>query len=719
MTKQPCKYFAERPASLPLNQYHDKLLGLRSVKSCAILAVLTLSIASSGLGQTSGKKAEQSPAKPAKEQPQAATGQRPTQVELESWRRTILHSPRPKKACYKATFPQPEWQEVACNTPPSKLYPPKRGGIIRPEIVGGGGPDFTADAAHISEAEGSFDSVTGVTTECTVACPAGVCPANPTCTISTNLYSLQLNTEPFTDTAAPSPCSTSPAPATCQEWEQFVYDTAGSGFIQYWLITYGPAGTSCPAPHPASCAAGVATDGWCPFQFTPTDPVFCVVNAASGAPAPSEPITSLGELKVTGTAAGVHGATDGIAITVTPTMGPAQVFSAPGNNYFPHLENLWQDAEFNVFGDGGGDQAVFNSGSTLVVRTAVDTGLSTGPGCGSVSFTGESNNLTLVNSLPVASPGSLPSLVFSESNPPPAGGAATCADALSLGDTHLTTFDGLYYDFQASGDFVLAQDGPDFIVQGRQASGAPTWPNAAVNKAVATQMGKTRVAVYIEPTRLVIDGAATDLADGKSILLPTGVQVTRHGNLYSISDLSGDRVRATLNSTWINVTVGLGLSPRPLVHGLLGNPLGNALELVTSNGVALRAPVLFQDLYHTYAESWRVNPKESLFTEETRIRFGIPTKPFYAADLTRQQAAHALAACKAAGIKNAAFLDSCTLDTAVLNDEAAVKAFVHLPPPRHVIQPGSHRKDHDRDEDCDCDRERDRDRDHDRDHEHH
>src|SRR5208337_2790706 len=107
------------------------------------------------------------------------------------------------------------------------------------------------------------------------------------------------------------------------------------------------------------------------------------------------------------------------------------------------------------------------------------------------------------------------------------GAPATCADATSVGDTHLTTFDGLYYDFQASGDFVLAQDGPEFVVQARQASGAPTWPNASVNKAVATQMGKTRVALYIEPTRLVIDGAANNLADGKSIELPTGVQVTR------------------------------------------------------------------------------------------------------------------------------------------------------------------------------------------------
>src|SRR5262249_11473116 len=251
----------------------------------------------------------------------------------------------------------------------------------------------------------------------------------------------------------------------------------------------------------------------------------------------------------------------------------------------------------------------------------------------------------------------------------------------------------------------------DFIVQARQASGAPTWPNAAVNKAVATQMGKTRVAIYIEPTRLVVDGAATNVADGKPLLLPTGVQISRQGNVYTISSETGDEVRATLNSTWIDVAVGLGFSPRANGRGLPGNPAGTARELVTSTGVSLSAPVLFRDVYHSYAESWRVPPRESLFTGETR--FGIPSKPFYASDLTREQAARALKLCKAAGIKDETLLDSCVLDTTVLNDETAVKVFTTMPAPHHVIMPGAKGKDRD----CDCDdRDKDRDRGKDRDH---
>ncbi len=634
---------------------------------------------------------ENAQAKRLADRTQTTAYQQATEVERESWRKTILHTPRPKRGCFVATFPETEWREVQCKpTPPTKPFPPRRvGGVRLPNTVGGSGPDFSAQPAtgHISEGEGSFDSVSGVTSESNTAGTA-------------NSYSLQLNTDFFNT----STCSTY---SQCRGWEQFVYESNGTAFIQYWYIRYGTAGTSCPAPVSPSCdGSHVFTNGWCPFSVPGTTDVYCARNAASSISPTSEPATSLGLLKLTGTVAGVNSnADDEIAVTA------GTVFTGPGNNYFTDLGNQWQDAEFNVFGDGGSDGANFNTGSTIVVRTSVGSGTALGPSCDQRSFTGESNNLTLVQLMPPVAHTGIPSLVFKESN---AAGSmqTTCAGAVSVGDTHLTTFDGLYYDFQASGEFVLAQDGHDFIVQARQASGAPTWPNAAVNKAVAAQLGKSRVALYIEPTRLEIDGVSTDLADGKTTLLPTGVQIARLGNVYTISSESGDQVRATLNSTWIDVAVGLGFSSRPNVRGLLGNPLGNAQELVTSSGVLLKAPVLFQDLYHTYAESWRVPPRESLFTGKTGIRFGIPTKPFYSSDLTRQQAAHAVAACKAAGIKNPTLLDSCILDTTVLHDDTAVKVFVNLPLPRHVIKPGAKGKDHDRD--CDCD-----DRDHDRNHNRH
>jgi hypothetical protein len=654
------------------------------MKSCAMFMALALGVAWSAAGQTPVKSAEEkTQSSPAAEMAQLNNERRPAAEELERWRKALLKAPRPKKACYTVTYPDTEWHEVACKTPPDKPYPPRHG--IRPETVGNG-PDFSAVVTgHITEAEGLFDSVTPSSlSECSVPCPINasgqiVCPVSPTCSLPgavDNAYSLQLNSKTFPTVACSgSPASTTPA---CLGWEQFVYEGAGSAFIQYWLENYGPAGTSCPASPPGLPA-------WHTFQFTSAGNVYCWINAVNGGPATTEPITSLQGMTVTGSAAGVHGADDSLVVK----DGSLTLFSAPGDNRFTDLGTQWQEVEFNVFGDGSASQAVFSSGTTINVRTGVDSGVTTGPSCDLRSFTGESNNLTLGNTPPSPVTGTMPALLFWESFPAPAGAIASCADATSVGDTHVTTFSGLYYDFQASGDFVLMRDGPDFEVQTRQKTGPPQYPNTAVNKAVAVRMGKTRVALYIEPTRLVINGTAKTLADGSTIAESTGVQIVRHGSVYIVTNDSGDSMSATLNPQWIDVNVGLGHALTE-IRGLLGNPKGTEQVLATSAGVVLNEPVTFTDLYHTYADSWRVHPKDSMFTEPATIKAGIPAKPFYASEIDPQLAGPALEVCKAAGITNRDLLESCTLDTVVLNNKIAVKAFVFARRPIRVMKPVLH-----------------------------
>ncbi|MGC2077281.1 MAG: hypothetical protein WA728_14830 [Xanthobacteraceae bacterium] len=365
---------------------------------------------------------------------------------------------------------------------------------------------------------------------------------------------------------------------------------------------------------------------------------------------------------------------------MTLTVGDT-AYSAPGDSNIPDLGQHWQIAEFNIFGNGDGSQAVFNTGSTLVVRTVVDSGTTSAPTCDEQGFTGETNNLTLTSTaipppenapvyrmashLPVlpgypASPFG-PSLVFTESN---AAGVVQvdCADALTIGDTHLTTFSGLHYDFQASGDFVLL-DSPGFSVHVRQVSGAPTWPNTSVNKAIVAQMDGTSVEIYIEAERLYVDGKPTTVADDKPLLL------------------------SKLYGAFIDATVGLGKTPAPNARGLLGTPGASAVQLVTADGAILKEPVSFSDLYNKYAESWRVPAAKRLFTEAITTTAGNPDKPIFAQDLTSAQKAHAVAACKAAGIVNQDLLNDCTLDTTVLHDDVAVKAFTKVHAPIRVIRP--------------------------------
>jgi hypothetical protein len=594
--------------------------------------------------------------------PQGDTTQHSTAAEQEEWRKALLAIPRPNNGCFTANYPEKAWREVPCApSTPHKLYPPRPGGMSQIDIVGGAGPDFSATVTgHISTAEGSFDSATGIT--------------------SNGGYSLQLNTAPFQTSA----CAGSPGGTTggCQGWEQFVYESSGSSFIQYWLLTYGPAGTMCPTPRHTGCAAGSSySDGWCPFQFTSTGPVYCVVNAVNQPSTTSQPMTSLGQMKVAGAAA--SGSTND-SITVTEPGGPPH--SATGNNYFPDLGSQWNEVEYNVFGNGNSSQATFNSGATLQVRTEVISGTNQGPGCHLKSWTGESNNLTLVNAPPtLPAPLPAPALVFSESNPAPSGPTADCSDAVSLGDTHLTTFGGLLYDFQATGDFLLAETGPGFLVQTRQASGAPTWPNAAVNKAVAVQAGKNRVAICL-PGRVVVDGKSVRVADGGRLGLSGGGNVLRKGNVYYVLAPSGDSIRATVNSSatanssHIDVAVGLGRWPAA-VHGLLANANNNVNEIAARDGAVLTSPLSFEGLYGHYADSWRVASNQSMLSPcgEDRER-AVPTKPFFANDLPPELAKRNQAICAKAGVKEGPLLEACVIDVTMIGPSAA-KVFVGRPSP--------------------------------------
>ena len=164
-------------------------------------------------------------------------------------------------------------------------------------------------------------------------------------------------------------------------------------------------------------------------------------------------------------------------------------------------------------------------------------------------------------------------------------------------------------------------------------------------------MGKTRVAVYLQPARLVVDGKTNDLADGKTVFLPAGVQVTRHGAEYRISDDSGNWVIADLAKNgseplWISVTVYLGRAPDKTVRGLLGNPADKADEITTAKGKVLKVPVAVKDLYGTYADSWRVDPAKSLFVELPPAPAGAPAKPLTARDLSAAEKAHAEQVCQ-------------------------------------------------------------------------
>jgi hypothetical protein len=573
----------------------------------------------------------------------------PTPTSKPDWRTKIVQVPLPHKGCFTATYPSLQWQEVACVTPPNvdEDPGPASGGLV-PETVGGGDSgDYAAvrpTTGLISSATGSFLHVTGVTSE------------RDSINGLADSYSLQLNTNNFTTTA--SVCTAHPS---CTGFQQFVFrNTSGRAFMEYWLIAYN---ATCPT-------------GWTTHSLNGrTD---CGLNS-SAMPFGSQPIGNLASLNLTGTA--TAGSTD------TVYIGTASSMAASNQDSVFNLASGWTDAEFNIFGNGSFSQANFNVGSTIDVETIIHYGETAAPGCMRESFTGETNNLTLVGAPSFSTAPSAPAIEFTESNIP-GGTPASCATASGVGETHLRTFSGLFYDFQATGDFLLAQTN-NFAVQTRQVSGAPTWPNAAINQAVATQMGHTRVALCAAPARLVVDGNAAELADGQTLALPSGVHVFRTGNVYLVTDQSGNSLRAVMIGTWIDVTVGLGTWPTQ-VRGLLANANGNVNELEASDGTVLNTPVSFGDLYGRYGESWRVAPADSLLSDcgGKAIESGIPTKPFFARDLPPSLYNSARAICTNAGVKVPALLDACTLDVAVLGNKNAATVYVGAPAPVAVGETG-------------------------------
>jgi hypothetical protein len=572
---------------------------------------------------------------------------------IQAWLEVIRQIPTPESGCSTLTYPRITWQSVECVEPPEIPMVPRTS--PRPFVIGSGN-DVSAEvptASFITTAIGSFDSVTGVTS---ISSPIGNTggPVN-------GAYTLQLNTNFF----ASATCAGSPNP-NCRGWEQFVFANDGTNaqaFIQYWLLRYN---TNCPG-------------GWNQFSFTGDTDIYCWRNNGAGSVAiPNQPITNLGQIRVTGTASATS---DSVSVAVGTT-----VYSVNGDNSVA-LSAGWDTAEFGVFGYGGnsdgGGGATFNNGSTIVPRTQIFYGGTAAPNCVAQGFTGETNNLSFGPMAPgAAGPG--PAVISTQSI---AGGAlSNCAAATSVGDTHLTTFSGMLYDFQASGDFILAEIGPDFEVQARQISGAPTWPNASVNSAVALRSGKTVATLCLQPERLVVDGNVFKPAEKEFLQFPDGVDVLRLGNVYHIRSADGHSVRAVMHDKYMNVSVGLGRWPVE-VHGLLFNTQRYGLE--TRGGEVLKTPVSFKTLYNVYGDSWRVSPKGSLIAAcgEEEVEQGNPEEPFFVRDLDDELQKRALALCAEAGVTEPALLEACAIDVVVIGDPEAAKVFVGTIPPVVVMQP--------------------------------
>ena len=287
---------------------------------------------------------------------------------IAAWHAAITTAAVPAQGCYTAEYPNTVWVRVGCVKAPDRPFLPAHG--PRGFVVGNGN-DYAAETnTPISSTVGSFPSIKGLKQESNEG--------------ASNTYSLQLNSSYYVSPA----CQRAQVPSQCRAWMQYVYSnnapSAGSAFMEIWLINYGP---NCPA-------------GWGPYA---TD---CYYNS-NAVSVPNQKLGVLGDIEVSGAAAA--GGSDTVKIT---TSKKAYAVTMPDSRI--DLAGNWTTAEFNLFGDGGGSEAEFNPGTKIQVKLQLQDGSTDAPTCITDGFTLESNNLGL-NTCSAAG-GKNPSITFSESN---------------------------------------------------------------------------------------------------------------------------------------------------------------------------------------------------------------------------------------------------------------------------------------------------------------
>jgi hypothetical protein len=167
------------------------------------------------------------------------------------------------------------------------------------------------------------------------------------------------------------------------------YETKGkaAAFMQYWLIGWGS----------SRCPSGFGSDGGGD----------CYGNS-NYVSIPDIKPTSLGSLTLSGTA------TKGGNDTVVFHNG-STAYQVSGSDSKLDIATVWKESEFNIVGDAGGSEAVFNKGVSLTVKVALTDGSTSAPTCvADDGTTVESNNLNL-GSCSTAG-GSSPYIQFTESD---------------------------------------------------------------------------------------------------------------------------------------------------------------------------------------------------------------------------------------------------------------------------------------------------------------
>jgi T5SS/PEP-CTERM-associated repeat protein len=201
------------------------------------------------------------------------------------------------------------------------------------------------------------------------------------------------------------------------------------------------------------------------------------------------------------------------------------------------------------------------------------------------------------------------------------GLGGTDITAGGFGDVHMTTFDGLHYDLQSTGEFVAVRStqGNSWQIQIRTES----VPGAtSITTALAVQFGDSRVSFAVgRDDAVYVDGVAdTALQSGGVQNFAGGTLAQLSADTWRLSWNTGEQVTVSDHGISLDWSVGLGSQDgRGSVQGLLGTNGGWARDFQLPNGSLLQPPSLLQplsdDMIGGFADAWRVAPGASLLLD--------------------------------------------------------------------------------------------------------